>query len=150
MLLAINANNTNVKFGVIDGDRIVGEWRQHTSAMRTGDEHAVWLMQLLALEKILEAPLIQHLGPAKENVVAQLDLALVHIASRLSELRQAMFKTDELGGGLARLPGRVVDGDLLQRTLALNDQHRNVDAGDQKAANDDRNNRFEGAQGQML
>src|SRR3546814_1774061 len=39
-------------FGVIDGDRIVGEWRQHTSAMRTGDEHAVWLLQLLALEKI--------------------------------------------------------------------------------------------------
>src|SRR3546814_5314247 len=52
MLLAINANNTNTKFGVIDGDRIVGEWRQHTSAMRTGDEHAVWLLQLLALEKI--------------------------------------------------------------------------------------------------
>ncbi|HEX6956831.1 MAG TPA: type III pantothenate kinase [Ferrovibrio sp.] len=52
MLLAINANNTNVKFGVIDGDRIVGEWRQHTSAMRTADEHAVWLMQLMAIEKI--------------------------------------------------------------------------------------------------
>ena len=30
MLLAINVNNTNVKFGVVDGDRIVGEWRQHT------------------------------------------------------------------------------------------------------------------------
>ena len=27
MLLAINVNNTNVKFGVVDGDRIVGEWR---------------------------------------------------------------------------------------------------------------------------
>src|SRR3546814_11523462 len=52
MLLASNGNNTNTKFGVIDGDRIVGEWRQHTSAMRTGDEHAVWLLQLLALEKI--------------------------------------------------------------------------------------------------
>src|SRR3546814_16808599 len=52
MLLAINANNTNTKFGVIDGDRIVGEWRQHTSAMRTGAEHEVWLQQLLALEKI--------------------------------------------------------------------------------------------------
>jgi type III pantothenate kinase len=50
MLLAINANNTNVKFGVVDGDRIVGEWRQHTSAMRTADEHAVWLFQLLAME----------------------------------------------------------------------------------------------------
>src|SRR3546814_15392397 len=52
MLLAINANNTNTKFGVIDGDRIVGEWRKHTSAMRTGDEHAVWLLQLLAMDKI--------------------------------------------------------------------------------------------------
>ena len=52
MLLAINANNTNVKFGVIDGDRIVGEWRQHTSAMRTADEYAVWLFQLMAMEGI--------------------------------------------------------------------------------------------------
>jgi len=50
MLLAINANNTNVKFGVVDGERIVGEWRQHTSAMRTADEHAVWLFQLMAME----------------------------------------------------------------------------------------------------
>ncbi|MEL3891214.1 type III pantothenate kinase [Ferrovibrio sp. MS7] len=52
MLLAINANNTNVKFGVIDGDRIIGEWRQHTSAMRTADEHAVWLLQLMQIEGI--------------------------------------------------------------------------------------------------
>lgn len=52
MLLAINANNTNVKFGVIDGDKMVGEWRQHTSAMRTADEHAVWLFQLMAMEGI--------------------------------------------------------------------------------------------------
>jgi type III pantothenate kinase len=52
MLLAINVNNTNVKFGVIDGDRIVGEWRQHTSAMRTADEHAVWLFQLMAMAGI--------------------------------------------------------------------------------------------------
>src|SRR5438477_326164 len=52
MLLAINCNNTNIKFGVVEGDRIVGEWRQHTSAMRTGDEHAVWLMQLMAMEGI--------------------------------------------------------------------------------------------------
>lgn len=52
MLLAINCNNTNIKFGVVDGDKIVGEWRQHTSAMRTADEHAVWLMQLMAMEGI--------------------------------------------------------------------------------------------------
>src|SRR6185295_5770853 len=52
MLLAINCNNTNVKFGVVDGDKIVGEWRQHTSAMRTADEHAVWLFQLMKMEGI--------------------------------------------------------------------------------------------------
>jgi type III pantothenate kinase len=52
MLLAINCNNTNIKFGVVDGDRIVGEWRQHTSAMRTADEHAVWLYELMRMEGI--------------------------------------------------------------------------------------------------
>ena len=52
MLLAINANNTNTKFSLYDGNRAVGEWRQRTSAHRTGDEHAVWLYQLLAMEKI--------------------------------------------------------------------------------------------------
>ncbi|MBT3533129.1 MAG: type III pantothenate kinase [Rhodospirillaceae bacterium] len=52
MLLAINANNTNVKFALFDGDTIVGEWRQHTSAFRTADEHAVWLSQLFDLNGI--------------------------------------------------------------------------------------------------
>ena len=52
MLLAINCNNTNIKFGVVDGERIVGEWRSHTSAMRTADEHAVWLIQLMKMEGI--------------------------------------------------------------------------------------------------
>ncbi|MFN4277611.1 MAG: type III pantothenate kinase [Ferrovibrio sp.] len=67
MLLAINANNTNVKFGVIDGDRIVGEWRQHTSAMRTADEHAVWLLQLMQIEgidpKSIDAAIIASVVP---------------------------------------------------------------------------------------
>ncbi len=35
-----------------DGDRIVGEWRAHTSAKRTADEYAVWLPQLMAMEGI--------------------------------------------------------------------------------------------------
>ena len=67
MLLAINANNTNVKFGVIDGERIVGEWRQHTSAMRTADEHAVWLLQLMQIEgidpKTIDAAIIGSVVP---------------------------------------------------------------------------------------
>jgi len=49
MLLAINANNTNTKFAVFDGERLVGEWRAQTVAARTADEYAVWLTQLMAL-----------------------------------------------------------------------------------------------------
>ena len=49
MLLAINANNTNVKFTLFNGNETIGEWRQHTSASRTADEHAVWLSQLFDL-----------------------------------------------------------------------------------------------------
>jgi type III pantothenate kinase len=52
MLLAINCNNTNIKFGVVDGDRIVGEWRQHTSAMRTADEHAGLAVRAHGMEGI--------------------------------------------------------------------------------------------------
>src|SRR5262249_47332354 len=52
MLLAINANNTNVKFGLFDGDRMVGDWRMRTDSGRTADEYLVWLSQLLALAGI--------------------------------------------------------------------------------------------------
>jgi type III pantothenate kinase len=49
MLLAINANNTNVKFGLYDGVKSVGDWRMRTDGGRTADEYYVWLSQLLAL-----------------------------------------------------------------------------------------------------
>jgi len=47
MLLAINANNTNIKFAVYDGGTLKGAWRQHTSPARTADEYLVWLLQLM-------------------------------------------------------------------------------------------------------
>ncbi len=49
MLLAINANNTNVKFGLHEGERMIGDWRIRTESGRTADEYMVWLSQLLAL-----------------------------------------------------------------------------------------------------
>ncbi len=52
MLLAINANNTNVKFGLFDGDRLVGDWRLRTESGRTADEYLVWLSQLMTLAGI--------------------------------------------------------------------------------------------------
>ncbi len=52
MLLAIDAGNTNVTFGVYDGGSLTGEWRTNTNAARTADEYAVWLIQLMALKKL--------------------------------------------------------------------------------------------------
>src|SRR3546814_6421562 len=49
MLLAVNANNTNVKFAVYDGDKLKGDWRLHTSPSRTADEYMVWLTQLTGM-----------------------------------------------------------------------------------------------------
>jgi type III pantothenate kinase len=49
MLLAINANNTNVKFAVYDGDKAQGDWRIRTESSSTADEYVVWLSQLMAL-----------------------------------------------------------------------------------------------------
>jgi type III pantothenate kinase len=58
MLLVINANNTNTKFAVFDGDTMLNEWRIQTisghsaAAGRTADEYAVWLTQLMQLHGV--------------------------------------------------------------------------------------------------
>lgn len=52
MLLAIDAGNTNVVFALLDGRTIRGRWRIATDPRRTGDEYAVWLMQLLAIRGV--------------------------------------------------------------------------------------------------
>lgn len=50
MLLAADVGNTNVVFALYDGREIKARWRIATDPRRTGDEYAVWLLQLLAIE----------------------------------------------------------------------------------------------------
>lgn len=52
MLLAADVGNTNVVFALFDGNELRGRWRIATDPRRTGDEYAVWLMQLLNLEGV--------------------------------------------------------------------------------------------------
>jgi type III pantothenate kinase len=49
MLLAIEQGNTNTLFAVHDGSTWVAQWRAGTDPLRTADEYAVWLSQLLAM-----------------------------------------------------------------------------------------------------
>ncbi|MBC2777596.1 type III pantothenate kinase [Parasphingopyxis marina] len=55
MLLAVDAGNTNVVFALVEGDEIRSRWRIATDPRRTGDEYAVWLHNLMALEGLTPA-----------------------------------------------------------------------------------------------
>src|SRR5688500_20001590 len=50
MLLAVDAGNTNAVFALFEGREIRTRWRIASDARRTGDEYAVWLLQLMAIE----------------------------------------------------------------------------------------------------
>lgn len=52
MLLAVDVGNTNVVFALYEGRRIKARWRIATDPRRTGDEYAVWLMQLLEIRGV--------------------------------------------------------------------------------------------------
>ncbi len=57
MLLAADVGNTNVVFALFDSDGTGGftsraRWRIATDPRRTGDEYAVWLLQLLTIEGV--------------------------------------------------------------------------------------------------
>jgi type III pantothenate kinase len=52
MLLAIDVGNTNSKFALLDGDRIVARFRLQTQANRPADEYAAHLTQLMSLRGI--------------------------------------------------------------------------------------------------
>ncbi len=52
MLLAIDVGNTNVVFALFDGGTMRTRWRIATDPRRTGDEYAVWLVQLMQIEGI--------------------------------------------------------------------------------------------------
>ncbi|MCR9221926.1 MAG: type III pantothenate kinase [Alphaproteobacteria bacterium] len=52
MLLAIDSGNTNVVFGVFEGDRFVKAFRCANDPKRTADEYIVWLKELMALNDL--------------------------------------------------------------------------------------------------
>ena len=52
MLLAVDCGNTNVVFALFEGREIRARWRIATDPRRTGDEYAVWLTQLMAIDKV--------------------------------------------------------------------------------------------------
>lgn len=59
MLLAADVGNTNVVFALFEGREVKARWRIATDPRRTGDEYAVWLLQLLEIEGVSRADIAQ-------------------------------------------------------------------------------------------
>lgn len=59
MLLAIDVGNTNVVFALFEGRTIKARWRIATDPRRTGDEYAVWLLQLMEIEGVARSAVDQ-------------------------------------------------------------------------------------------
>jgi len=78
VLLAIDAGNTNVVFGVYDGDKQRHQWRAATRLDRTSDEYAALLTQWLALADLTP-------GSIQSVVICSVVPRLLRDLRRLSE-----------------------------------------------------------------
>jgi type III pantothenate kinase len=83
MLLAIEQGNTNTMFAVHDGKEWIAQWRTATDSMRTADEYAVWLHQLLEMQGLkladLDACIVASVVPQSIFNLRNLSRRYLHI-----------------------------------------------------------------------
>lgn len=83
MLLAIEQGNTNTLFAVHDGKEWIAQWRTATDSMRTADEYAVWLHQLLEMQRLkladLEACIVSSVVPQSIFNLRNLSRRYLHV-----------------------------------------------------------------------
>ncbi len=91
MLLAIDVGNTNVVFALFEGRTIKSRWRIATDPRRTGDEYAVWLMQLMEIEGFDR-------GAVKQIIISTVVPRALH---NLQVLADKYFKVPALVAGQA-------------------------------------------------
>ena len=83
MLLAIEQGNTNTLYAVHDGDDWIAQWRTATDSMRTADEYAVWLHQLLEMQGlklgVLDTCIVSSVVPQSVFNLRNLSRRYLHI-----------------------------------------------------------------------
>ena len=83
MLLAIEQGNTNTLFAVHDGKEWIAQWRTATDSMRTADEYAVWLHQLLEMQNLklsdLDACIVSSVVPQSIFNLRNLSRRYLHV-----------------------------------------------------------------------
>src|SRR5262245_6078132 len=83
MLLAIDEGNTNMVFAVHDGEKWIAQWRAATDPVRTADEYAVWLSQLLGMAGlalgVLDACVVSSVVPQSLFNLRNLSRRYLHV-----------------------------------------------------------------------
>lgn len=118
MLLAIDAGNSNVTFGVFDGTDLRATWRIRTTAGRTADEYGSLLQNLFAREGIT-FPDIGDIAIASVVPSATPDLSRL---ARLVFRREPLIVSPELDLGLTvayNPPGDVGADRLVDAVAAI-------------------------------
>lgn len=118
MLLAIDCGNTNVVFAVFDGEDAKGVWRYHSNPLRTADEYAVWLTQLMSLNGLgpsqIDAAILASVVPASR-------FNLVRLCQKYFDVEPMMISDPKLDLGIEALvdrPDQVGDDRLVNAVAA--------------------------------
>ncbi|HEY8089969.1 MAG TPA: type III pantothenate kinase, partial [Polyangiaceae bacterium] len=76
MLLAVDVGNTNIVYGLFDGESLVHQFRVESARGRTADEYAVQLNTLLAMNDVkpaaIDAAIIACVVPSLTDPMSQL------------------------------------------------------------------------------
>jgi len=116
VLLAVDVGNTNVTFGLFDGERLAADWRVTSHRDRTADEMAVELRDLFAL-KGLDLGLVT--GVVVSSVVPNVNPALIEASRRYLKCEPVMVGPGVKTGVKVRYESpRDVGADRIANALA--------------------------------
>jgi type III pantothenate kinase len=116
MLLAIDAGNTNVKFGLFQGDTLLRQWRVRPEPGRTADEYAAILFALFAQAGLTFGAIT---GIALASVVPQVTPDLLRLArEHLGHEPLHVTPRADLGLEIAYQPPDDVGTDRLMDAVA--------------------------------
>ncbi len=88
MLLAIDVGNTNIKYGVFDGDDLIASFRVSSRISRTADEYGSVLMNLL-LDKGIQKSQID--GVIMSSVIPNLNYTVCHMCEYFFNITPMMI-----------------------------------------------------------
>lgn len=117
MLLAVDVGNTNITFGVYDGEKLIADWRISSDVKRTSDEYAIIIKGLLDNTSLSVAQLD---GFALCSVIPRTIAPLLEFAKKYLKIKKPFLLTPEadLGIQINYEPKTDVGADRLANAVA--------------------------------